>query len=162
MNLQLQPFELFKAATLLEQKGESFYRQAAQNASGQCQQMLLQLAEMEKMHAKIFLDFANETDFSEEVLNSDEKAEELAFLYALTNDRIITEELAISSQDDLATVFRKAMQLEKNSVFFYSAIKDVLSQRMSREAVDRLIAEEVKHFRMLNNALNELKTAGKI
>jgi rubrerythrin len=54
------------------------------------------------------------------------------------------------------------MQLEKNSVFFYSAIKEILTQKMSREAVDKLIAEEVKHFRMLNAALNKLKSAGKL
>jgi rubrerythrin len=162
MSIQLKPSELFKAATLLEQKGENFYRKAAGNSAGECQQLLLQLAEMEKVHAKIFSNFANEANFENEILSAEEKAEELSFLDALTNDRIITEELAVSGEDKLETIFLKAMQLEKNSVFFYSAIKEILTQKMSREAVDKLIAEEVKHFRMLNAALNKLKSAGKL
>lgn len=161
MNLQLDSLDVVKAAILLEEKGEKFYREAARTAEAPAQKLLIQLAEMEKMHASRFAEIAESLAKSSEVFNQEEQADELAFLDSLTNDRIIKEDCNITAADGLETIFHKAMQLEKNSVFFYTALKDSLLKNMSNAAIDALIAEEVKHYRMLNQALNELKTAGK-
>lgn len=161
MNLQLDCLDVVKAAILLEEKGEKFYREAARKSSAAAQKLLIQLAEMEKMHANRFAEIAESLSKSSEVFSCEEQADELAFLNSLTNDRIIKEDCSIAGEDSLETIFHKAMQLEKNSVFFYTALKDSLLKNMSNAAIDALIAEEVKHYRMLNQALNKLKTAGK-
>ncbi|MEW6713436.1 MAG: ferritin family protein, partial [Candidatus Riflebacteria bacterium] len=144
---------------ILEEKGEKFYLDAAKEADSKAEKLLRQLAAMEKMHAKNFntmVKALEETARNDEVVD---QTEEKAFLSSLTDDRIITEECAYRQGDSIETVIRKAMQLEKNSVFFYTALKETLLKSMKIEAVDQLINEEVKHFRMLGKALNELNSA---
>ncbi|MFZ5951407.1 MAG: ferritin family protein [Candidatus Rifleibacteriota bacterium] len=159
MNLKLNSLDVLRAAVILEEKGEKFYLDAAKEADNKAEKLLRQLAAMEKMHAR---NFSTMVKALEETTRNDvgkDTDEEKAFLSCLTDDRIITEECAYKRGDSLETVIRKAMQLEKNSVFFYTALKDTLLKSMKIEAVDQLINEEVKHYRMLSQALNELTIA---
>jgi rubrerythrin len=73
----------------------------------------------------------------------------------MTSDRIITRECQVVAGDTYDVILEKAMLIEKNSVFFYTTVKEIMQSRMSAGAVDRIIHEEVSHFSMLSEALKE-------
>jgi rubrerythrin len=158
MSLLLNPVDVFKAAIILEQRGVEFYADAAGQSEGQSKNLLLKLSEMEKGHAKRFSDLLKNVEAHDRPhVSTNDVEEEKAFLAALTSDRIITDEIKFNSDDSLETILLKAMQLEKNSVFFYSAVKETLQRKMNVADIDQLIAEEVRHFHALNQALQKIQ-----
>jgi rubrerythrin len=158
MSILLSTIDIFKAAVLLEQRGVKFYEEASQRASGESKKLLVRLSEMEKGHVDHFMSLLETIKNSSraEAPDRDSSEEEKTFLQALTADRIITDECSYQEGDTLATIYKKAMALEKNAVFFYTAVKQSLKGDFSAEAIDRLIAEELEHFHLLSTALNSL------
>jgi len=71
----------------------------------------------------------------------------------LTGDRIFTPESEMEKRDDYGDILEKAITVEKNSVFFYTAVKDTLASKMDGADIDRLIREEIGHFQSLTDAL---------
>lgn len=157
MNLQFEAIDIWKAAILLEEKGEKFYREAAAIVGKDAAKLLEKLAELEKIHAQKFADLADRLERQKIDFSKEDNDGEKDFLSAMTDDRIITRECSISPNDNIRTILEKAMLLEKNSVFFYSALKSSLVKHMSSESIDALIAEEVNHFRMLSKASTDLQ-----
>lgn len=157
MSLLLRAIDVFKAAILLEQRGAKFYLEAAHHAEGKGKDLLTRLAKMEEGHVKKFTDLLKAYDAKSAANSCSE--DEKAFLEALTSDRIITRECVHKEGDDLETILEKAMLLEKNAVFFYSAVKDTLKEKMGIDGVNQIIVEEIGHFRMLNKALADLNSS---
>ncbi len=152
MQLTLDAFDVLNAAIMLEERGARFYSEAAAACSSDEKKLLMRLAEMEKGHAQTFrglLEKAAKRTASRPPLSDPESRE---YLEAMTSDRIITEGCAFAKGDDYGQILAKAMLIEKNSVFFYTAVKSSLSEKMSVEQIDHLISEEVGHFQMLSNA----------
>ncbi len=159
MQLQLNAVDVFKAAVMLEERAARFYTGAAEKASGQSRQLLLQLSEMETGHARQFNLVLG--DLANNARGSDESAEGTDdFLQALTGDRVIARDCQIGEGDGYEKILEKAMQIEKNSVFFYTAVKEIMQGKMSVGAVERIIQEEVTHFRMLSDALRSWRGQG--
>jgi rubrerythrin len=156
MQLQLNAIDVFKAAIILEDRAAGFYASAAENASGQPRKLLLQLSEMEKGHAQQFSNLLSELAYSKSESEENEEGND-DFLQALTSDRIITHECHILETDGYEAILEKAMLIEKNSVFFYTAVKEIMQAKMAAGAVEKIIQEEVTHFRMLNDALRSWK-----
>jgi rubrerythrin len=159
MQLQLNAVDVFKAAVMLEERAARFYTGAAGKASGQPRQLLLQLSEMETGHARQFSLILDE--LAATVRGSGEPEEGADdFLQVLTGDRVITQDCQIEEGDGYETILEKAMQIEKNSVFFYTAVKETMQEKMAAGAVERIIQEEVAHFRMLSDALRSWRGQG--
>lgn len=159
MQLQLNAVDVFKAAVMLEERAARFYTTAAAKASGQPRQLLLQLSEMETGHARQFKLVLDE--LAANARGADEPEEGVDdFLQALTGDRVITRDCQIGEGDGYETILEKAMQIEKNSVFFYTAVKEIMQEKMAAGAVDRIIQEEVSHFRMLSDTLRSWRSQG--
>jgi rubrerythrin len=158
MSLKLNSVDVYKAAVLLEKRGAEFYRKSAEHTQGKSRDLLLRLSEMEKGHAEFFnkllKDIENKSRTTEAADTDDQEKD---FLIALTSDRIFTEDVFKCEENNIEKILEKAMQIEKNSVFFYSAVKDSLQKGMAVADIDRLIAEEVKHYYSLNRALNNLQ-----
>lgn len=156
MQILLNAVDVFAAAVQLEERGAKFYARAAEQTLGFSRKLLQQLAEMENQHVARFQNLLTEfqeSNASRGEINSDE---EQALLKNLTSDKIITRDCLLSSEDGPAEILEKALQIEKNAVFFYTAVKDTLLESMSREAVDQLISEEMKHYRIISSALHAL------
>ncbi len=153
MQIKLNIFDVLMAAVKLEMRGAKFYADAAKMASGTEMHLLTQLAEMEAGHAKHFSDILAEFEKSsdERPPETDEEAD--VYLQALTSDRIISTECQIEDGDTYPEILEKAMLIEKNSVFFYTSVKYSLLNEKAVPDLDRLIGEEVGHFRALSDAL---------
>lgn len=156
MQISLDSFDVLNAAIMLEDRGSRFYADAAVLCGENQKKMLLRLAEMEQGHALTFRHLLSDLEKTRSGARKQEvDPESRDYLEALTSDRIITNECRIDKADDYGQILAKAMLIEKNSVFFYTAVKDSLLQKMAAETIDHLIAEEIVHFQMLNNALGE-------
>jgi len=155
MQIQLKATDVFKAAIMLEERASRFYADAAANFSGRAQKLLTQLSEMESGHARQFSGILAEIADKPTEPTGGGDPETDDFLQAMTSDRIITGECRVVAGDTYDIILEKAMLIEKNSVFFYTTVKDIMQGKMAAGAVERLIQEEVGHFKMLNDALKE-------
>jgi len=161
MQIRLNVLDVLMAAIKLEMRGVKFYSDAAATNRGEEMKLLTQLAEMEAGHAKHFSDVLLEIEKNSEErrFEADEEAE--AYLQALTSDRIISTECQIEAGDTYPEILEKAMLIEKNSVFFYTSVKYSLLNGMPAADLDRLIGEEVAHFKALSDALTAWRARNK-
>ncbi|EKD82359.1 MAG: hypothetical protein ACD_39C01345G0002 [uncultured bacterium] len=155
MQIQLNAGDVFKAAIMLEERAVRFYVAAAEAADGRARKLLENLADMERGHARQFsTPLAEAVDSRLAAVESpDQEADD--FLQALTSDRIITRECQVVAGDTYDVILEKAMLIEKNSVFFYTTVKEIMQSQMAAGAVERIIHEEVSHFSMLSEALKK-------
>jgi len=157
MQLVLKTADVLKASVLLEERGVKFYSEAAGKFKGDEKKLLLRLAEMEKGHASGFLKLLEAFENTSAPRDSEDQAEARDYLSALTSDRIINEECVILGSDDFAGIMNKAMLIEKNSVFFYTAVKEAMADKPLEKQLQKIIDEELGHYKMLNNALTAWK-----
>lgn len=151
MSASLTAADVFNAALLLEEQGVQFYTEAASGFSGEEKKLLLGLAAMERSHKEQFRKFLDILPSKDHETPSEEKS---AHLQSLIGDRIITNTGKINEWDTYGVILEKAIWLEKNAVFFYTAVKDILVSEMDVTAVERLIGEELRHFETLTDALH--------
>jgi len=154
MELTLKTGDVLKAAVLLEERGVKFYSEASDKFKGDEKKLLLRLAEMEKGHAVNFQKLLACFEVTSVPAASAEQSEAAEYLDALTNDRVINTECQISLSDDFVAIMQKAMLVEKNSVFFYTAVKEAMPDKGLEKQLLKIIDEELGHYKMLNNALN--------
>ena len=148
----LSAADVFEAAILLEERGARFYADAAARCTGEAKKLLSGLSSMEKKHAERFRSILEGLRAPSSA--PEPRTEEAAqYLEALTSDRIFTEAICIGAKESYPEILEKAIVVEKNSVFFYTAVKDILSSKMEAKDVDRLIAEEIGHFHSLTDGL---------
>ena len=155
MQIQLNAGDVFKAAIMLEERAVKFYLAAAEAADGRVRTLLEKLADMERGHARQFSTLLAEAVDSKLAAAESPDQDADDFLQVMTSDRIITRECQVVAGDTYDVILEKAMLIEKNSVFFYTTVKEIMQSRMSAGAVDRIIHEEVSHFSMLSEALKE-------
>lgn len=153
MQLSLKTADVLKAAVILEERGVKFYSEASEKFKGDEKKLLLRLAEMEKGHAANFQKLLETFEVASAPVDSAEQAEAGEYLDALTNDRVINNECRIVASDGFVAIMQKAMLIEKNSVFFYTAVKESMPDKGLEKQLQKIIDEELTHYKMLNNAL---------
>ncbi|MGI6252234.1 MAG: ferritin family protein [Aminivibrio sp.] len=157
MNAALTAADIFRAAVLLEEKGARFYAQAASRFKGEESKLFAGLASMELNHAGQFRAILEELRPEEGNGPTEEKEQ---YLEALTGGRIFTESEDWEDENSYEDILEKAIAVERNAVFFYTAVKETLVREMDAEAVDRLIHEEVAHFEALSAVLRKRRGGG--
>ena len=150
MSIVLSAVDVFSAAILLEECGARFYSESAARFRGEEKKLLSGLASMERTHAERFRTILDGLSRS---TGEEADAESQAYLKALTEDRIFTEAVTPDEGDTFPGILEKAITVEKNSVFFYTAVKDTLASKMDGADIDRLIREEIGHFQSLTDTL---------
>ena len=153
MTVSLSARDVFEAAILLEERGARFYADAAARCAGDAKRLLSGLSSMEKQHAERFRRHLEELRASSGPAREGRSQESELYLQALTSDRIFTAAVRIEPDDAYLDILEKAIIVEKNSVFFYTAVKGILTPKMEASDVDHLIAEETAHFNSLVDAL---------
>jgi len=144
--------ELLDIAVGIERNGVAYY-DSLSLATGDpaLKKTYEQLADMERHHVDVFQQMRSSV--SGAVVPMDDEAEYGAYLKALidssvfTNDRV-ARELA-RSVGGPAEALQLALGAEKDSILFYTEMRDLVPQRQ-REAVDNIIREERSHVRQLS------------
>ena len=145
--------EVLQAAVSIERNGAAFYREAADYMMEEpARQMMLRLAAMEDSHAKIF-------SCMQAPSGADQKADEraVALLHYLADEGVFgaaeVSPMRLAQEGNVQEILRKALGMEKDSVVFYAALKDMLPDPASQEAVDSIIREELGHITLLAGEL---------
>ncbi len=52
-------------------------------------------------------------------------------------------------------IFKDAIRRSKEAIFFYRGLKDFARDPASKETIDKIIKEEIRHIRLLNEELQQ-------
>ena len=150
--------EVFEIAEQIERNGAKFYRNAAESiADADKKKLLIDLAEMEDEHEKTFITLrADLTDKDKVVTIFDPEDEAANYLRALADTRVFYEkDIDFTS---LKEILMGAIAIEKDSIAFYTGMKNVVPIHLGKVRLDRIIREEMGHFTLLSNELVALTT----
>jgi rubrerythrin len=148
--------EIFEMAEQIERNGAKFYKDAAETVSDQSyRDLLLKLSEMEVMHEATFKALRTElTDEEKKTKVFDPEEEAVLYLKALADTRIFFEkEIDTTSAKE---ILKSALTAEKDSIVFYLGMK-ALMEAEGQDKVDKIIAEEMDHIKIIGSKLRELK-----
>ena len=172
--MMTQPFnadEVFEIAEQIERNGEKFYRRAAELAlADSARKLLVELAEMEARHEKVFADMRKDLaeqhpEWSSAMPSPDGGNEAVLYLRAVAEGRVFDLKSdpagALSGAETVESILRTAIGLEKDSVVFYVGIKSAVPEDLGRDQLDRIIREEMTHITVLSRELAAQETAGR-
>jgi len=149
MSTELNAGEVLEIAETIEREAASYYRQAAAAAtSPQAREQLMELAEMEDEHVQVFHGLRVQ-------LSEDRPRAERAGARGMDGLPLLAALVARNMKDDLAESFagregpadllRRAVDFEKDTVVFYTGVKEMLPEPSDRAKVDKIILEELRH-----------------
>jgi rubrerythrin len=153
--------EIFEMAEEIEKNGASFYREAARKTGDKAtQKTFVNLAAMEDGHLKIFSEMRKQLDASDkEQATFDPDDEAALYLQAMAASHGIEGKkdrlTKLSGNETIREIFEIAVNAEKNSIVFYTALKDIVSAT-GRDRVDMIISEELGHLAILKMQLAQL------
>ena len=150
--------EIFEMAEQIERNGAKFYRDAADNVSDtETRDFLLMFAKMEDNHLRTFSNMRAELSGREtESPTFDPNDEASLYLGSLADSKIFfKKEIDTSSLEE---VFKAAIVAEKESIAFYLGMKELVPEHLGKNKLDEIIKEEMKHIRILNDKLVDLKS----
>lgn len=149
--------EVFKMAEQLERNGAKFYRDAAEGMpEGAEKKMLLDLADMEVQHEKVFTALHAELSGDEkEELIFDPEGMAAQYLKALADTRVFYEKTIDTSS--MKEILKEALLAEKDSIVFYLGMKELVPGDLGKKRLDDIINEEMMHIRIIGNKLREFK-----
>ena len=124
------------------------------------QSMFVALAGMEDGHLKIFQEMRKQLDASDKEPTSFDPDNEAAFyLQAMASSHGIEGKKdrlnKLSGNETIREIFEIAVNAEKNSIVFYTALKEIVSAT-GRDEVDTIISEELGHLAILKTQLTQL------
>lgn len=163
MGITFNANEVFEMAEQIERNAEKFYKQASQNAAGkEIKQMLLGLADMEHDHLEIFQEMRKELSGREKgstVFDPDNEA--TMYLQSMADMRSyegrISPTQELTGKESTGQIINIAINSEKESVVFYSGIRQSVSEKAGKDKIEKIIAEELKHLRVLLDERRKIK-----
>jgi rubrerythrin len=155
--------EALKMAVRIEQNGAAFYRKAAEfKKDDGSSDFLIELAEMEDEHEKTFESMRAELADEEKGGNAYDPYDEAAlYLGAMADshggegDPGAAEKL--TGDEGLDEILNIAIGLEKESILFYTGLKDMVPEHLGKEKLDDIIGEERGHVAILAKKRISLK-----
>ena len=153
--------EVFEMAEQIERNGAKFYRAAAKKFP-QVGQVFSNLAAMEDEHEKTFAAMRTElsvTEAEQPVFDPDGQAQ--MYLRVMADEHVFNvkadpvEQLA--GKETPEDVLKMAIGLEKDSIVFYSGLKESVSRKAGKDKVEAIIKEEIGHIATLSQKLEALK-----
>ena len=147
--------ELLDVAVGIERNGVAYYDSLAQlSGDAGLKRTYEQLAQMERGHVGLFQKMRTSAGVSGPVVPGPDELEYGEYLKALIDSSVFTDDKVARDLAKRAAGPAEALQLalgaEKDSILFYSAMRDLVPQS-ERAAVDSIIGEEKQHIRELSD-----------
>ena len=161
MAMEFSAGEIFEMACQIERNGAKFDRKAAQTvASGDgVKQKLLDLAAMEDDHLATFtpmMEALSAQERTQPVYDPDSEA--VLYLRAFADTRVFDAKAdpseKLTGTESLESLLRTAIGLEKDSIAFYTGIREMVPEKLGKDKVDRIIKEEMSHVVTLTEELS--------
>jgi len=142
--------EIYEIALQIERNGISFYTHAARLTSDESlRKLLLELVVMEEEHVA---DFDEMRTAGGEAETGDE--EMLSYIRAMADGHIFDTGIdpgeILTGEETAEEILSTAIGLEKESVVYYAALKEVVSDEATRQHVQEILNEEMAHIALLS------------
>ncbi len=159
MTVRFSADEVFEMAMELERNGARFYRTAAAGAEDKRRKdLLLGLADMEDNHEKTFAKMRAELAAAPEqpVFEADVETNADLYLQAIADRAVFDAPArpmnALTGKEPFDEVLKVAIGMEKESILFYTGMKEMVPGPEGRRKIDAIIREELSHVALLTNA----------
>ena len=159
--------EIFEMAGQIERNGARFYRQMANDISdSSIRQLMLNFAAMEDAHEKVFLSMKkglSDQDRGKTIYDPDEetslylRAFADLFVFDDKEEERFTLPEGLSEKAKTRKIIRAAINLEWESISFYTGMKVSVPKSLGKGEIDEIIREEMRHVRLLTNNLTSLE-----
>lgn len=161
MAIKFTADEVLRIAEMIEHNGNAFYAAAARVTTDFTNAALFkQLSEWENIHAELFASMRNElTEAERESVVYDPDDELSLYLKTLADSALFTASNPVTffeTQPPVKEMCRMALDIEHESIVFYSGMREYVPVRLGREKVDAIIKEEVRHIAILNKAFGAI------
>ncbi|HPF09490.1 MAG TPA: ferritin family protein [Candidatus Cloacimonadota bacterium] len=148
--------EVIEFAVQIEKNGYAFYHEASKrkDLDAKAREFIEFLRDQELDHEKTFLALRDDADMQNLELTQDwELVAE--YLKTIVSGRIFnSEDSAIKKAavaKDLKEIIDHAITFEKDTLLYFHAVNDNVSQDKAKQALRRIINEEVSHVLKLND-----------
>jgi rubrerythrin len=161
MSITFSADEIFEMAEDIERQGALFYREAAEKSQDkQTRKFLLDMATMEEGHDSIFADMRkNLSSQAKQPLTFDPDNQAGHYLLAMAEahgtEGKVSADFKLTGNESITDIINIGVNAERNSVCFYTGLKELVPSAAGKEQVDEIIKEELSHITIL---LNKLKT----
>jgi rubrerythrin len=151
--------EILEMAVRIEQNGAKFYRCAAEGFTNEtAKKTLLDLAVMEDGHEKTFSDMKGKLSAGEQAPTIfDPDGEAAGYLQAMADGHVFDVKTdpseALTGNESWRDIIKIAIELEKNSIIFYTGIREFVPENLGRKKIGDIIREEMGHVTLLTTAL---------
>jgi rubrerythrin len=142
-------------AERIERNGAEYYERAAQMTEDEEKKAKLRkLAKMENDHEQIFAEMR--ASQPEERASFDPDGEAGRYLGAIVDGNVFDYRSAPAADlagKSLVDIYRKAIDLEKDSIIFYLGIRELVPEKLGNAQMDDIIREEMGHIVLLSDDL---------
>ena len=154
--------EIFSMGVQIEKNGFAFYTAAADHTEdADLKDLFRRLAEWERKHVTIFESLrmkipavAKETD----TFDQDNMVH--LYLRSVADNNVFVKGLTLDPGalvwTSPVTVLTTALDFEKDSVVFFSSMKEVATEASAASEVDKLVTEELRHIGFLTGEIRKL------
>ncbi len=147
--------EVIEMAVQIEKNGYAFYNEASKrkDLDEPSIELLTYLRDEELTHEKTFLALRDEIDI--EVLKLSVDWELIAeYLKAIVDSRIFSSESSalqfVANAKDANEIIHNAITFEKDTLLYFHALSDNISDPKTHNALRKIINEEIRHILKLN------------
>jgi len=155
--------EILQIAIEIEHNGQAFYKRASEIVDDpDAQAMFLKLSEWEAVHAETFSRLKERFSGRHAELSIlDPNHEAVKYLQAIADGKIFKTSVPVESMTPVGMtvcdVLWDALDREKDTVIFYVAFKAVVIDGEDRDALERIILEEIEHVRYITEEMERRK-----
>ena len=160
MDIEFNAFEVFEIAERIERNGARFYRRAADLFDAGTAKMFLELANWETKHVQVFSDMRKQLFEQSRELRAF-KPEDRMLLDAQAMAGLAVFGIRPDPSDELTgkeskvDVLKKAIEKEKDTIVYYTGLKDFVPAHAGKDKIADIIKEEMHHISILSQSLQQ-------
>ena len=164
MSFEFNADEILEMAEQIERNGARFYRKAAELVQDAAVSKLFQdLAAWEDGHERAFATMRSDLAHLErEARIFDPEHETSMYLRAMADGHVFDAKVdpadTLTGKESAGDILRMAIGQEKDSIVFYTGLKEMISQTAGRERIEAIIKEEMGHIGFLNREIASLNS----
>jgi len=158
---EFNDLEAFLVSLEIEKKGLDLYRKAAEKSEfSDIRNLLLELADMEQEHIQIFRSITEEKKGNKDFLKSYDNDDALNYIRSLVQNPVfksLTVDILLGRAKTVHDLLHFALDAEKNSILFYTEMKNISENPITVEIFGRLLKEEKGHYVMLSERMEDMQ-----
>ena len=164
MNQVFKAEESLEMACQIERNGAKYYRQAAALVdAASAKDMLLEFADMEDDHEKVFSKMKDSLR-SNPIPAENLTPEALNYLRVIADKHVIpankSPEIDLRAGVSLRDILAVAMNMENHSIMFYLGLMETMPEDWGHQNVKVIIKEEMKHVALISDKISALVREG--